>query len=433
MNLLARLRTRTAGVGDSLPELADIKVVVRRLPVPPWGLRAVRSIVASARRCFALFTPLGLTVLGLMMVTWIVGSQGDWVEYTTIAATLLAALAIGAVFMLGRDSIAVDLTLHPQRVVVGESTAGEVVATNQLSRRILPFRVESPVGEALLVTDVPSLGANGSFDDGFIIPTRRRDVIVVGPARSVRGDPLGMMRRDVAYAPPTKLFVHPVTTSLAGLASGWIRDLEGLATNELSPSDIAFHTLREYVPGDDRRHVHWRTSARVGTLMVRQFVDSRRSHLAIVLDSATDRYANESEFELAVSVAASLGKRALTDGQEVSCIAGDAPLQCRSRDDFLDSCAGIKFGTGPTDLSTLALRSAPMVTSASVITLISGSGAAIPDFRLAAQWFPADLRILSIRVTLDGPSSARPVGPATLIDIGDLNSLGALMRAAGGL
>ena len=50
-------------------------------------------------------------------------------------------------------------------------------------------------------------------------------------------------------------------------------------------SDLAFHALREYQPGDDRRYVHWRSSAKHGRLLVRQFLDTRRSHLAVVVDT----------------------------------------------------------------------------------------------------------------------------------------------------
>jgi len=66
---------------------------------------------------------------------------------------------------------------------------------------------------------------------------------------------------------------------------------------------IEFQEIREYVPGDDRRHVHWRTSARIGSLRVRQYVDPRRSHLAVVLSTAIGEFTNDEEFELAVSIA----------------------------------------------------------------------------------------------------------------------------------
>ena len=65
---------------------------------------------------------------------------------------------------------------------------------------------------------------------------------------------------------------------------GVIRDQEGTPSDEISMSDLAFHALREYVPGDELRHVHWRSSAKANKLQIRQYHDTRRSHLTVVLD-----------------------------------------------------------------------------------------------------------------------------------------------------
>src|SRR5690606_1690719 len=110
-----------------------------------------------------------------------------------------------------------------------------------------------------------------------------------------------------------ELFVHPRTVPLHGSSSGFLKDLEGRPTKDLSSSDVSSHALREYAPGDDRRHVHWKTSARTGTLMVRQFEETRRSHLAVVLSTNAADYDDPEEFELAVSVAGSLGVQALRE------------------------------------------------------------------------------------------------------------------------
>ena len=51
--------------------------------------------------------------------------------------------------------------------------------------------------------------------------------------------------------------------------------------------------LREYQPGDDLRHVHWKSTAKTGRLMVRQYEESRRSRMAVVLglDDAEEKRA----------------------------------------------------------------------------------------------------------------------------------------------
>ncbi|HMO11440.1 MAG TPA: DUF58 domain-containing protein, partial [Actinotalea sp.] len=95
---------------------------------------------------------------------------------------------------------------------------------------------------------LPSLRPGQSHEDLFAIPTTRRQVITVGPVRSVRGDPWGLIARRVDWTEPVEVFVHPRVVPLAGAAAGVLRDLEGQATRVISDTDLSFHALREYVP-----------------------------------------------------------------------------------------------------------------------------------------------------------------------------------------
>jgi len=102
----------------------------------------------------------------------------------------------------------------------------------------------------------------------------------------------------------------------------WFTILTGVATRELSVSDLAFHALRDYQPGDERRYIHWKSSAKTGRYMVRQFEQSRRSHLVVAMSLAPEDYRDDDEFELAVSVTGSLGVRAIRDARSVSVVTG---------------------------------------------------------------------------------------------------------------
>jgi uncharacterized protein (DUF58 family) len=76
-------------------------------------------------------------------------------------------------------------------------------------------------------------------------------------------------------------------------------------------ADEIFFGLREYRRGDSRRHIHWRTTARIGDLVVRQFEQQRRLDLCFLVDahcptSATETDAPHQHVELAISLAATL-------------------------------------------------------------------------------------------------------------------------------
>src|SRR5690606_19226700 len=124
------------------------------------------------------------------------------------------------------------------------------------------------------------------------------------------------------------------------------RDLEGLPATDLSRDDVSFHALNEYQPGDDLRHVHWRSTARTGVMMVRQFEETRRSHFVIGLSRSSGDYAAEQDFELGISIAGSIGLRALRDSQRVEVRVQGRELRAGTGKQLLDSRAAVESKTG---------------------------------------------------------------------------------------
>ena len=156
--------------------------------------------------------------------------------------------------------------------------------------------------------------------------------MIVGPATTVRSDPIGLLRREHAFDDVHELYVHPRTTSIPSTSAGLIRDLEGNPTRRLVDADMSFHAIREYAAGDSRRHIHWKSTAKTGQLMVRQYEESRRSRMAVVLSVAQAEFGDADEFELAVSSAASLGLRAVHDARELDIVIGsEIPRVVRGR------------------------------------------------------------------------------------------------------
>ena len=147
----------------------------------------------------------------------------------------------------------------------------------------------------------------------------------------------------------------------------------------------------EYVPGDDRRFVHWKTTARVGTLMVRQFVDTRRSHLALLVDTRPSSYADPDEFELAISLAASLGARALRDEQDVTFSTGAGPLPSANGQQLLDGMAGIEWSHRHEGLLAQSVRMGG-AGGVSIVALVTGSQLALTDARAAMNRFDESVR-----------------------------------------
>ncbi len=293
---------RTRIVGERTGVLADAIIAVVRFSA------AVRDAFARVfGKVASVVTPLGWAMILIVPLALGFGYGLAWVELIVIGFAGLALLVMALVYLVGRTPINITLTVPHGRVVVGEPASGELDATNPGRRRALSVTVEIPVGHGLVELAIPGLSRGATVAREFAVPTNRRGVVPIGPVRTGRADPVGLVRRELIWADVAELFVHPRTIGIPSMSTGFIRDLEGQPTRDLSNNDVSFHALREYIPGDERRYIHWKSTARTGTYMVRQFEETRRSHLVVALSLASSDYGSDEEFEMAVSVAGSLG------------------------------------------------------------------------------------------------------------------------------
>ena len=76
---------------------------------------------------------------------------------------------------------------------------------------------------------------------------------------------------------------------------------------------MAFHALRPYQLGDDHRHIHWMSTARTGSVMVRQNVDNRVPSVVVLLDPRrrSDRFFEEADGWDGLTVRTALSPEAL--------------------------------------------------------------------------------------------------------------------------
>ena len=390
----------------------------------------VRGVLGVLRRAPARvpLSPLGWMTLLLAVGLGAAGRRLGWLELTTVAAALGAALVAGGLLAVGRSTYAVDLKMSDHRVTVGDRAVGGIVVRNTSRRRLLPAHVELPVGRGSADFPLPSLGPGTEHEEVFAIPTTRRAVVVVGPVRSVRGDPLGLVRRRLQWTDGVDLYIHPRLVSLAGAASGVLRDLEGQATRVLSDSDLSFHALRDYVAGDDRRHIHWRSTARMGRLMVRQFEDTRRTHTAVALSTATDDYADADEFEIAVAAAASIGVQALRDERDLTVIAGSGALRTDTPSRLLDDVAALEASADGRDGVSLGRWVAQTVPDATVAILVTGS---VPDrsvLRASTVHVPVGVRTLVLMVDRSSDGEVATHNELSMARIGSLLDLPRILR-----
>lgn len=168
------------------------------------------------------------------------------------------------------------------------------------------------------VTDLPPYGTRS-----WTVRTRcqRRGLYRLGPLELRAGDPFGCFLAGRRVAGGREVLVLPATEPLPDfhLPS---RDLPGGARTRAASfsSSAQASSIRDYVPGDPVNRIHWRSTARLGRLIVKEVEHEPTADvwLALDLDAAVQAGAGlASTEEYAVTTAASIARRFLEAGRAV--------------------------------------------------------------------------------------------------------------------
>ena len=431
--------SRTRLVGNREGVAADAVVTGARI------VRALRTVVFGwVARAAAVITPVGWAVIVFVPIGLVLGYSFNWVEFVVAAWASVVLVLVAVIYLVGRNAIAITLSVPHNRVVVGETAIGTVVVSNPTRRRTLGVTVEVPVGAGLAELVLPGIARESATSREFAVPTSRRGVVAVGPARTVRADPLGLVRRELVWTGSTELFVHPRTIAIPSMSTGFVRDLEGNTTRDLTSSDISFHALREYAAGDERRNIHWKSTAKTGTYMVRQFEETRRSQLVVALSLAEADYASDEEFEMAVSVAGSLGARAIRDTRDVAVVVSEktpdfakrkvfaiSRLSTVTRARLLDDLALVDRAEAALSILDIARVAGSQISGVSVAFLVCGSTTTASNLRAASTQFPSGVEVVAVVCDPDAVPDLLRVTGLSVLTIGYLDDLRkSLERAA---
>ena len=395
--------------------------------VSPKRAQAVRS--HPLKTLVGAVTPTGWAVITLVIVGLALAVAFQWVEALACALAGVVALALAAMRVAWRPPHVVSIRVPNERIVAGQTAVGEISVRNERARSVRSGIIELPIGTGTGEFVVPPLGAHETWDEIFLISSRHRGLINVGPARAVRSDALGLLRRVRMWDEPVLLHVHPRTVRVPFDATGFQLDVEGVSTGKLSSSDVSFHALRDYEPGDDRRAVHWQSTARLGKLIVRQYEETHRSHHVIVLDTSRDAWDHDT-FETAVSVAGSLGLANLRESRPVSLSTTEGWLPSGVAMRMLDALSEVKarsFG----DLSRRVREAVAQRPGVSALTLIVGPNVTDIEAAHLARLAPIDVPVSIIRIGAEGVRARRDLGRGVLLDCSTLDDLPRIIVAGG--
>jgi uncharacterized protein (DUF58 family) len=348
------------------------------------------------------------------------------------AAAVIVALAALVQVRLSKATVTLGARALPPVVDAGEPATLELTIEGSSVAGFLA----APV---VLVTDrsqgsglsqpakvvIPRLARGERASARFALGTLRRGVIVAGGYEATLTDPLGLARRRLTSSRAAHCLVlarvEPLTTVLPrGL--GWLATESTTSAAERLVSGSSM--LRRYVQGDDLRLVHWRTTARVGGLMVREGgdrEDPERAGVTVLLDTGDDttppelldRAVEVASSVLSAAAAASSGgacggyRLATTTGLDSGARQGYADLR-----DSLIALARVSASlTGARDRLGAALERLGQPDRDDVLVIVGAFGGSEPDPGLleeAASAYSAVVLVL-VGAAADGRRGCRPV------------------------
>jgi uncharacterized protein (DUF58 family) len=260
----------------------------------------------------------GAGTAGLVLL--VVGLAARWAPLIVLGAGLLALVAGAVVYVVRSPRLQLVRAVEPPRVEKGQPAIAVVQATNRSWRALNGLVIEQRLGTTVFRAELPTLARAATSLRTYRLPTSQRGTYSVGPVEIPKADPFGLCRRVTALGDPQVISVHPRVLSLRPLPTGTSQNLEGPSSDTSPQGSVTFHRLREYVIGDDLRTVHWPSTARLGKLVVRHYVDTAQPYTVVLVDLRPEVYSPET-FEEAMDVAASVA---------TSMSWGKAPVQIRT-------------------------------------------------------------------------------------------------------
>lgn len=246
-------------------------------------------------------------------------------------AAIVSGLSYLWVFLNIRN-ITVRFGKPPEHLQVGNTFHREVVLSNpsRLPRLCLKLvdNTDLPGSHDTTMVNIPS---NQSYLWEATFTCRQRGRYHLGPTAITTSDPFGIFTHKCILGEQQEIIVYPATIDLPLFRFSSFSEFDyGSGYQSLSRISPNASSVREYASGDSLHHIHWRSTARTGSLMVKMF-DTDRSYNAsktawILLDMNEESHfgkGTENSDEYAITIAASLVRKYVQSGMRVGVMASD--------------------------------------------------------------------------------------------------------------
>ncbi len=275
--------------------------------------------------------PIALVLFGVAAVTR---------EPVVLIAAAAALAGWGVSFFTARTAligVGVEIELVPARMVAGDTFTARILIANRkpLPMPWLEVRLELPEGIEPEPSEpgMPRTSVGAGFSPRaheritltFALRAVQRGAYELGPIRLRSGDWLGFTQVDAIADPSPSIVVYPKPLSVVDHHRPSLRPLAETATKRgLVPDPLRFRGVREHRSGDPRKEIHWKASARLGSLQTKVYEPATSLDAVFLVNVASyDQFwiqADPEEAELVISATAELVRLAAEAGRQVGLV-----------------------------------------------------------------------------------------------------------------
>ena len=238
----------------------------------------------------------------VFFAAWLLGTTQLYQLAYMFAGLFLVALVLG--FVLFRGLRCARYIPAGERLVAGHPSHVKLVVSNASRTRSPAVEVVDHLPGRRLKREPPVEGLGKRVIQEPVL-FAKRGLYELGPAEIRTVDPFGLLRFVRRFGARTEVVVYPEVFELEGFPVwGW--SMEPGAQGSFMQRGDEFSGLREYRHGDELRHIHWKSVARMGELIVKEFAHNAPRRHTVILDLQAGINVPEAEVEDAVSAAGSV-------------------------------------------------------------------------------------------------------------------------------
>lgn len=261
-------------------------------------------------------------------------------KLTLVLLITLALLPVLSFLILLAQRAAVAFEITPKSLFITKQRQFSIVVKikNRFIFPVSPMKITGVfqdtegnlITDKLMIVSVMPFSKSEFVFNGFL---KYRGEYLLGITGAEIYDFLGLFRMKIKLIPDSRVIVAPRRLMIGQNGALCSDDNDSLRTEFTFFENDSFSSVREYADGDSLRRVHWKLSAKMDKLMVKQSDLNLSSSAAIIIDTSTvncGEIQGECEVDAVLEAALAIARKVIGEGSTAACIFRENEESCEA-------------------------------------------------------------------------------------------------------